>query len=90
MSQHFAVLTGTPNQTEVVYTSETYGPARKWALDKLDAMKADCRKYDSDGLAHIDDVITALKQAGQPTVEGFGWTFPWMGVTFRLQLKRIT
>ena len=90
MSQHFAVLTGTPNAMEVVYTSETYGPSRKWALDKLADMKEDCRKYDSSSIGVIDEVITAIKQTGQPDANGHSYQFGWLGITFRMQVKRVT
>lgn len=46
-------------------------------------------KYDRKNLYVIDDAIRRVKQAGTPLGKPFGHQFPYLGVTFQLQVKRV-
>jgi hypothetical protein len=86
----FQVVTGTPNHMAVVATKASWGDARKWALEHLDYMRLDCRKYDGAAVAMVDAAIATIKASPQPTgTEFVEVSFPYLGVTFCLQLKRV-
>lgn len=86
---YFAVVTGTPNHMEVVHTADGWPQARDWTVETLTEMRAMCEKYDRANLMNLDEAIRKVKQATTPLGKPFGHQFPYLGVTFQLQVKRV-
>lgn len=85
------VWIGTPNEMGKAAEKPTQPAAVKWARDYLSGMKLQARKYDS---AAPEDIQRVHDELGQVTtlVQGGvrSWSFPYMGITLRIELRRPT
>ena len=87
----YAVLTGTPNHMEIAKVADTWGQARQWARDHLHEMRETAQKFERDTTPRIDEALMKVKEASTPSAgQPIDVGFAYMGVQFRMQLKRVT
>ena len=85
----YEVWYGTPNEMGKAASKATQPAAVKWARDHLSGMERQAEKYDRAAINEIRRVKDELGQTASLTDNGMrGWQFPYITVTFRLELRK--
>jgi len=83
------VWIGTPNEMAKAASKDTLPAAVRWARDHLDALTKQARKYDTAAIAHIVSASEDMQRLHTIRAgETRGWEFPYIAITFRIELRR--
>jgi hypothetical protein len=83
------VWIGTPNEMAKAASKDTLPAAIKWGREQLDGLKKQATKYDTAALDHIVTTSEELQKVySMKPGETRGWQFPYIAVTFRIELRR--
>ena len=85
----YEVWHGTPNEMAKIASKDSLPVATKWACEHLDGVKDQAKKYDSAAVEHINSTAQDMRRlySMQPG-ETRGWQFPYIAVTYRIEIRR--
>lgn len=83
------VWIGTPNEMAKAAEKDTQSAAITWARGHLASLEKQAKKFDNAGWDHIVHVREELIKCPVITIgDTRAWQFPYMGIQFRIELRR--